>query len=74
MPALETYRGYEIHAELAGYGYLAHLPNYDGEACIHGWSVEAVRGEVDAQLADVDEFPEPSVNLSDAAPALKAVL
>ena len=63
---METYRGYEIHPDMAGYGYVASLPEYDlGMTVVHGWSVDAVRREIDTQIAD-GEFPEPSVNLFDA--------
>jgi midasin (ATPase involved in ribosome maturation) len=41
------YRGYEIHPDMAGYGFLAHQPNYDGEACLHGWTAEEIRREID---------------------------
>lgn len=56
MPATETYRGYEIHPDVAGYGFLAHMTNNDGSNCIHGWSAKAVRAEIDAHISDEGEF------------------
>jgi hypothetical protein len=49
---VELYRGYEIHADLAGYGYVAHLPNYDGEPCLHDWSVAGIKSEINDAVED----------------------
>jgi hypothetical protein len=70
MTDIQIHRGYEIHAEQAGYGFVAHLPNYDGEACLHGWTVDEAKAEINQRV----EEAEPAVNLFDAVAARRREL
>lgn len=66
MDTKELYRGFEIYADLAGYGFYATQPDFDlGMPCLHDWTVEKVKAEVDCWVEDNAPEPVPELRAID---------